>query len=54
MKAELDALDFNLSQQSPLSGVAVPQPARLHRLETVPPKYVEWRAGTATPLRGLS
>jgi hypothetical protein len=43
---------MNRSQLSPLSGVAGYRPARLHRMDTVP-AYVDWRAGTATPMSGL-
>jgi hypothetical protein len=43
-------LDINLSQPSPLIAELLYWPARLHRMDTVP-AFVDWRAGTATPLR---
>jgi hypothetical protein len=51
-KTGLDALDINLSQLSPLSGVKVP--ARQATYDWHVQAYVEWRAGTAIPLSGLS
>jgi hypothetical protein len=47
---DLGALDINLSQLSPLSGVVVP--ARQDRMDGHGVLY--WRTGTATPLSGLS
>ncbi len=48
----MGALDINRSQLSPLSGVAVP--ARQATKEETVPAYVDWLAGTASPLSGLS
>jgi hypothetical protein len=42
---------MNLSQVSPLSGVAMP--ARQPRMDTVP-AYVNWRARAAKTLSGIS